>query len=51
MDISPKAVITETAFRNKAVDMWIPLQIPSKGMEYHDKTGSEIHGFVLLVKH
>ena len=33
------------------MDMWIPLQIPSKGMEHHDKSGSEIQGLVLLVKH
>ena len=33
------------------MDMWIPLQIPSKGMEHHDKSGSEIQGLVLLAKH
>lgn len=33
------------------MDMWIPLQIPSKGMEHHDKSGSEIQGLALLVKH
>lgn len=37
----PKTIVTVPVFRNKAVDKWIPLQIPSKGMGYHDKTGSE----------
>ena len=31
--------------------MGIPFQIPAKGMEYHDETGSEIHGFILFEKH
>ena len=31
-DISPKAVITEPTFRNKAMDVGIPFQIPAKGM-------------------
>lgn len=31
--------------------MWVPFQIPAKGMEDHDKTGSEVHGFILFKKH
>ena len=31
--------------------MRIPFQIPAKGMENHDKTGSEIHGHVLFEEH
>ena len=51
IDIAPEPVIAVPAFRNETMDMGIPFQVPSKGMENHDKTGSEIHGFVLLVKH
>ena len=31
--------------------MWIPFQVPAKGVENHDKPGSEIHGFILFEKH
>lgn len=47
-NVTPKAVITVTAFGNKAVDVRVPFQIPSKGMKDHDKTGSKVHGFILL---
>ena len=43
IDIAPETIVTVPAFGNETVDMWVPLQIPAKGMEYHDKTGSEIH--------
>lgn len=33
------------------MDKGVPFQIPAKGMEYHDKAGSEIHGFVLFEEH
>ena len=31
--------------------MGVPFQVPAKGMEYHNKTGREIHGFILFEKH
>ncbi len=49
--ITPETVITVAALRDQAVDVWVPFQIPAKGMEDHDKTGSEIHGHVLFEKH
>lgn len=51
INITPKSVITVAAFRDQAVDVGVPLQIPAKGMENHDKTGSEIHGLILFEKH
>lgn len=50
-DIPPESVVTVAAFGNEAVDVGIPFQVPAKGVEDHDKTGSEIHGFVLFKKH
>lgn len=47
-DITPKAVMAVTAFRDKAVDMWVRFQVPAKSMKDHDKTRSEIHGFIVL---
>ena len=51
IDITPETVVTVAAFRNQAVDMRIPFQIPAKGMKNHDKTGSEIHGHINFKKH
>lgn len=50
-NVTPNVMIAVTASRNKAMDLWVPFQIPAKGVEYHDKTGSEVHGFILLEKH
>ena len=49
-DVTPKAAVAVAAFRNKAVNVWVPFQIPAKGVEYHDETGSKVHGLVLLEK-
>jgi len=51
VDIAPEAVVTVAAFGNEAMDVGIPFQIPAKGMENQNKTGSEVHGFVLFKKH
>ena len=48
--IAPEAVITVAAFRNKAVNVGIPFEIPAKGMEDHDKAGGKVQGFILLEK-
>ena len=49
--MTPEAVVTVTAFRNKTVDMRIPFEVPAKSMEDHDKAGSKIFGFIQLEKH
>ena len=36
-DIFPEAVIGETAFGDKAVDVWIPLKVAAKSMQDHDE--------------
>ncbi len=51
IDIPPEAIIAVSAFRDETVDMRIPFQIPAKGVENHDKAGSEVHGLVLFKKH
>lgn len=51
VDIPPETIIAVTTFRNKAVYVRVPLQIPAKGVEYHDETGSKVHGLILFKKH
>lgn len=50
-DTAPETIVTVATLRDEAVNMWIPFQVSAKCMKDHDKTGSEIHGFVLFVKH
>lgn len=50
-DMTPGAVITETAFGEEAVDMGIPFEVPAKSVEDHDISGSEIFGLIELEKH
>ncbi len=50
-DAAPETIIAVTAFRDKAVYVRVPLQIPAKGVEYHDETGSKVHGLILFKKH
>lgn len=50
-DIPPETVVAVAAFRNEAVDVGVPFQVPAKGVEDHDKAGSEVHGLVLLGEH
>lgn len=51
IDAAPETVIAVAAFRNQAVDMWVPFQIPAKGVKGHDETGGKIHGLILPKKH
>lgn len=51
IDIAPETIIAVTTFRNKAVYVRIPFQISAKGVEYHDETGSKVHGLILFKKH
>ena len=48
---SPGSDITGTTFRNKGVDMRIPLKVTSESMKNTDKTGSKIFSFIHVVKH
>lgn len=50
-DMTPGAVITETAFGEEAVDMGIPFEVPAKSVEDHDISRGEILGLVELEKH
>ena len=51
IDIAPETIIAVTTLRNKAVYMWVPFQIPAKGVKDHDETGSKVHGLILFKKH
>ena len=48
---TPGCNITGTAFRDKTVDMGIPLQGTSKGMKDTDKSGSKVFRFIYLGEH
>lgn len=47
----PETVIRETAFRNEAVDMWIPLQGTAKCMKDTDKARNKVFRFVEVKEH
>ena len=47
----PEAVVTVSTFRDEAVDMWIPFQVSSKRVQDHNKSGSEVAGFIHFKKH
>ena len=51
MSLAPESIVAVTALRNKTMDMRVPFEVPAEGMEDHDETGSEVHGFILLKKH
>lgn len=48
---SPGSKVASTAFRNQCMDVRIPFQIPSKGMEDADKARSKVFGLVKFEKH
>ena len=50
-NITPEPVITVSTFRDKAVNVWVPFQVPAKGVKNHNKSGSKILGFIELMKH
>ena len=50
-DISPEAVIREATFRKEAVDMGIPMERTTKGMEDTDKAGDKVFGHIQREKH
>lgn len=43
--------ITTATFRNEAVDMRIPFEVTTKGMEDADKAGGETFRLVFAMKH
>ncbi len=47
---SPEAVIRETAFGKKTVDMRIPFERPAEGMEDADETGHKVPAFVQFME-
>ncbi len=47
----PGSKVASAAFRNQGMDVRIPFQIPSKGMEDADKTRSKMFGPVKLEEH
>ena len=42
VDMSPKFVITVSAFRDKTVNVRIPFQIPAEGVQDHDEARREV---------
>ena len=51
MHMPPETIIAIAAFRDETMNVGIPLEIPAKSMQNHDKTGSKILGFIQLEKH
>ena len=49
--ISPEAVITVAAFGDQAMDMRVPFEIASEGMEDANKAGSEVFRLIYVVEH
>lgn len=41
-DIAPETIIRESALGNEAVDVWIPFQRASEGVEDTDETGNKV---------
>lgn len=48
---TPETAFANTAFRQKAVDMGIPFQVPAKSVKDKDKTGCKKFGFIIFVEH
>ena len=48
---APGREIAGTTFRNKAMDMRVPFEIASEGMEDANKAGSEVFRLIYVVEH
>ena len=48
---SPGKIRANTAFGNKTVDMRIPFEVSSEGMENADEARSKEQGLVIFVEH
>lgn len=51
IDMTPKSIVTKTAFRDETVNMRVPLEISAESMQNHNKPGSKVFGFIHLIKH
>ena len=51
LHITPETIIRKYAFCDEAVDVWVPVQWSSEGVQHTDKAGRKPFGFVLLVEH
>ena len=51
MEGNEHAIIAVATFKNQAVNVRIPFEIPAKSMKNHDITGSEVFGFVHFKEH
>ena len=51
MYITPESIVTDTTFREKTVDVRIPLKGSAECMKDQDISGSEIYALVHLVEH
>ena len=51
MEGNENAIIAVATFKNQAVNVRIPFEIPAKSMKNHDITGSEVFGFVHFKEH
>ena len=51
LDRTPRSDVTGTAFRDKGMDMRVPFQVTSEGMEDTDESGSKVFCFVHLEEH
>jgi hypothetical protein len=47
-DITPKAIIAVASFGDETMNVWIPFQVSSEGMQNHDETRSEVFGLVKI---
>ena len=47
----PGREVAGAAFRNKAVDMWIPLEIPAEGVKDTNEAGDKVFGLIDVLKH
>lgn len=48
---TPETIIRQSTFRDEAMDVRIPFQRATKGMEDRDEAGGIAFGFVLFMKH
>lgn len=50
-DVAPETIVAETTFGDETVNVRIPFEVTAKGVEDHDKTGSEIQGMIQVKEH
>lgn len=50
-DNMPPQIASNVFYGGFGITFWIPFQIPAKGVENHDETGSKVHGLIQLKEH